>query len=127
MGIVDGFKKIGGGGKKVGRGMLKVGRGALKVIDVAGDVANHPAVAALTVFVPYAWIPKALTAVRRVNKIADDLRDEFGTEMSDEQKKQAFAEMIRKDHPEATDSDIDLLAVAMVKFEKGDTTDGEDD
>ena len=101
--------------------LKKVGSTSLDVLDVADDVLSHPAVMPLTLAVPWGWALTGMKVVRKVNGIAQDLRDKHDVEMPDEDKRREFAEMFRKAHPEATDSDISALAALLVKVQKGET------
>jgi hypothetical protein len=104
----------------------KAGKGILKGLDTADKVISHPAVMPLTMFVPWGWARTALTAVRRVNQLADELRKSTGQEMDDETKRAEFANVFRGEFPEASDGDIQALAAMFAKVEKGEVQENKD-
>lgn len=115
MGFVTVFKKI-------GKGFVHVGKGAVKVVDVAADVADHPAVdaglVALSVFVPIKQAQFALQCVRHVDEMADKIKADHDRMMSDEEKRAEFAAEFKKKFPEASNGDLVTLASVLVKLNK---------
>lgn len=111
-------------------GVLKVlktiGKGTIKGLDLAGDVLGHPAVIPLTMLVPLGWAQAAMLAIRRIDKLADEIRATSNREMSDEEKRMAFSEEFRAVYPEASDNDLNALGSLLLKFERGETEEKKD-
>lgn len=105
---------------------VKIGKGGLKAIKVANKVTSHPLFVPVTMMIPIKQAQLALTVVQRVNGIAADLRDEHGEEMSDADRKAAFVADLRKEYPDASDSELDMLAAAFANIEKGKVEEEED-
>ena len=103
----------------IGGFLKKIGKGALKGLDAADKVASHPVVVPFTMMIPWGQARLALSLVRRVNTIADEIMDEIGQPLSNEARKAEFAKDFRKEYPDATDSEIDMLAAAFANVEKG--------
>ncbi len=96
-----------------------IGKGALKGLDAVDKVVSHPAIMPFTMLIPWGQAKLALTLVRRINVIADEIMDETGQSLSNEARKAEFAKDFRKVYPAASDSEIDMLAAAFASVEKG--------
>ena len=103
----------------IGGFLKKIGKGALKGLDVADKVASHPAIVPFTMMIPWGQAKLALTLVRRGNTIRREIFEDTGEELSDEAMKDMLAKDFRKEYPEATDSEIDMLAAAFANVAKG--------
>ena len=97
----------------------KIGKGFLKGVDAVDKVASHPAVVPFTLMLPWGQAKLALTLVQRGNALRRELFEDDGVQLSDEAIKSVFAEDFRKEYPDATDSEIDMLAAAFANVEKG--------
>ena len=109
----------GGVMKRIGGFLKKIGKDALKGLDVADKVASHPMVVPFTMMIPYGQARFALSLVRRGNAFRREVFDDVGQKLGDGVMKDMFAEDFRKEYPDATDSEIDMLAAAFANVEKG--------
>lgn len=113
MGLVSVFKTIGCGFKEVGKGVVRV-------INVAADVADHPAVAPgliiLSTVAPIKFIQFGMDCVRKINKLAEEIKEEHDEIMSDEEKRNEFAKLFREEFPEASNGDVMTLACILTKL-----------
>lgn len=122
MGLVSVFKGI---GKGVGKGFVQVGKGIAAGVDAVDDALDHPAadptMAALSVFVPAAWVSYGVKVVKSVKATADSVRD---VPLSDEDKRRLFVAKFREEYPEASDGDLATLACVLTKLEKSPESQG---
>ena len=103
----------------IGSFAKKIGKGFLKGVDAVDKIASHPVVVPFTMMIPWGQAKLALTLVQRGNALRREIFEDHGEQLSDEAIKAVFAKDFRKDYPEATDSEIDMLAAAFANIEKG--------
>ncbi len=103
----------------IGGFLKKIGKGFLKGIDTVDKVASHPIIVPFTMMIPWGQAKLALTLVQRGNALRREIFEDTDEQLSDEAMKDMFAKDFRKEYPEATDSEIDMLAAAFANVEKG--------
>lgn len=103
----------------IGSFAKKIGKGFLKGVDAVDKVASHPLIVPFTMMIPYGQARLALILVQRGNALRREIFDDTGQQLSNEAIKDAFAKDFRKEYPDASDSEIDMLAAAFANVEKG--------
>lgn len=103
----------------IGGFVKKIGKGFLKGVDAVDKVASHPMVVPFTMMIPYGQARLALTLAQRCNALRRQVFDDTGQRVGDGAMNTMFAEDFRKEYPDATNSEIDMLAAAFANVEKG--------
>ena len=103
----------------IGSFAKKIGKGFLKGVDTVDKVASHPMVVPFTMMLPWGQAKLALTLVQRGNALRREIFEDTGQRLGGGALKTVFAEDFRKEYPDATDSEIDMLAAAFANVEKG--------